>query len=129
MMVVVLVAVVNQIPGSNPAASIFLKMGHSRPLYFRLFNTVLIQWIVNKIVDVRIQTSDLWCRKQPLYQLSPNHWPPANFLHRHLFHPLNEKCLIDRTGSEPQTSGLSSNCWTLTTLHPLRTSLSSREIG
>ena len=50
----------------------FLKNGPIPPffLYFRLFNTVLIQFIVNKIANVWIRTA---FRKRPLYQLSHNH--------------------------------------------------------
>ena len=49
-------------------------MGHFRPLflYFRLFNTSNI-----KFADDWNQTADLWCCKEPLYQLSHNH---CNFI-------------------------------------------------
>ena len=48
-------------------------MGYSRPLflYFCLFKTVdLKQWSI-KI----FRTTDLWCQKRPLRQLSHNHCP------------------------------------------------------
>ena len=49
-------------------------MGHFWPLflYFRLFNTGNI-----KFADDWNQTADLWCCKEPLYQLSHNH---CNFI-------------------------------------------------
>ena len=59
MMVVVLVAVVNQIPGSNPAASIFLKMGHSRPLYFRLVWRFEKEAIEKKIAKITKMLLDI----------------------------------------------------------------------
>ena len=57
----------------------FLKMGHSRPLFFlycRLFNTVNSKEMFNiNFVDDWIQKVDLWNRKHPLYQLSHNPCP------------------------------------------------------
>ena len=44
-------------------------MGHSRSLYFFLFNTIVFV----KILDDWIWTAALWCWKRPLYQLSLNH--------------------------------------------------------
>ena len=42
------------------------------PLFF--FFVVLVQLIVNvKVDDDSIRTTDLWCQKRPLYQLSHNH--------------------------------------------------------
>ena len=59
---------------------ILLKVGHSRPLfiYFCLFNTVDSKQVnifnIN-FADDWIWTADLWYWKQPLYQLSHNHFP------------------------------------------------------
>ena len=51
------------------------EMGHSRPL-FSLFSSVQYSWqMFKKFVDDWIWTADLWCWKQPLYQLSHNHCP------------------------------------------------------
>ena len=45
-------------------------------LYFCLFNTVDCKQMFNiNFEDDWIRTTDLWCRKQPLYQLSHNHYP------------------------------------------------------
>ena len=41
-----------------------------------VFSTYFNEQLKDKIfVDVGIQTADLWCRYQPLYQLSHNHFP------------------------------------------------------
>ena len=55
----------------------FFKLGHSCDLFlhFRLFDTVLIQLIINEIVDDWIRTTYLWCQTLPLYQLRHNHCP------------------------------------------------------
>ena len=39
----------------------------------------LMQLIVNNISDDWIRTTDLWCRKRPLYQLRHNHCPKSYF--------------------------------------------------
>ena len=43
-------------------------------LYFCLFNTVDSKQMFNNFADDWIQTADLWYWKQPLYQLSHNHF-------------------------------------------------------
>ena len=56
----------------------FLKMGHSRPLffYFRLFYKQLtVNKCSIKVADDWIRTQVLWCRKRPLCQLRHNHFP------------------------------------------------------
>ena len=66
----------------RPLGALFInKLSHSRPLflYFRLFNTVLIQLIANKIAANWIRIADLWCPKRLLYQLSHNHCPNTSF--------------------------------------------------
>ena len=45
-------------------------------LYFRLFNTVNRTYFAHDW----IRTADLWCGKQPLYQLRHNHFPSKTFL-------------------------------------------------
>ena len=54
--------------------SFFQKIGHFRPLYLCLS----VQWIENYFDDDWVQTTDLWCRKRLLYQLSHNHCPPRD---------------------------------------------------
>ena len=50
----------------------FSKTGHSRSLfsYFHLFNTVDSQKMF--ILNDSMQTANLWCQRQPLWQLSHN---------------------------------------------------------
>ena len=50
-------------------------MGHSQPLflYFRLFYSIIIGRL--NFADVGMRTSDLWCRKRPLYQLIHHQCP------------------------------------------------------
>ena len=62
----------------------FFKMGHSRPLFliFRLFNTVDSKQMVKiNFAHDGIRTAYLWCRKQPLCQLSHNHCPTVCLLY------------------------------------------------
>ena len=57
-------------------------MRHSRPLfrYFRIFDSVDSKQMFNiKFARELIRTVDLWCQKQPLYQLGHNHCPPNIF--------------------------------------------------
>ena len=56
---------------------VFLKMGHSRPLflYFCLFSTVDSKHSIKIFADDWIRTMALWNWKRPLYQLSHNHCP------------------------------------------------------
>ena len=46
-----------------------------------LFSFFYIQTIVSNFPDDRIRTSDLWCRKWPLYQLCQSHLPLFMFLY------------------------------------------------
>ena len=64
-------------------------MDHSRPLflYFRLFNTVGSEQFNINFANDGIRTSDPWCRKRLLCQLSHNHCPKA-FLNK-LFHTIS----------------------------------------
>ena len=58
-------------------------LGLSRPLssLFSSFQqSFLIQLIETKFADGWIRIADLWCLKQPLYQLSHSHCPKTTFL-------------------------------------------------
>ena len=58
-------------------------MGHSLPLFlcFRLFNSVNIKQLFNKsFANDWIRTTDLWCWRRLLYQLSHNHCPSTVIL-------------------------------------------------
>ena len=70
-------------------------MGHSQPLflYFCLFYLITIcRW---NLADVGDWTADLWCQKQPLYQLS-NHHCPTNYLLSRLLGAVLKPCFIQR---------------------------------
>ena len=62
----------------------FKKEGHSRPLF--IYFVFSIQLIINKqMFNINFAndwswTADLWYRKQPLYQLSHNHFPIVFYL-------------------------------------------------
>ena len=49
------------------------------PASFSLFSSFPFQCTIGRFnfADVGIQTADLWCRKQPLYQLSHHHCPKS----------------------------------------------------
>ena len=63
---------------SNQSYVLFLKIGHSRPLflYFCLFYKQLtVNKCSIKVADDWIRTQVLWYQKRPLCQLRHNHWP------------------------------------------------------
>ena len=54
----------------------------SIPASFYLFSSLLLFYCTigrKNFAGVRIQTADFWCRKQPFYHLSQNHWPVLLF--------------------------------------------------
>ena len=66
-----------------PMNHLFLKMGHSRPLflYFCLFYKQLtVNKCSIKVADDWIRTWVLWYRKRPLCQLRHNHCPNESFV-------------------------------------------------
>ena len=83
-------------------AKLFLKSGPFAAsfLYFFLSIQFSIQFIVNKIANDWIQTTDLWYRKELLYQLHHNHCPvglfekPLNGKETKLFFKINKTILF-----------------------------------
>ena len=61
--------------------SIFLNGPFPASFFFIFIFSMsfLMQLIVNNISDDWIRTTDLWCRKRPLYQLRHNHCPKSYF--------------------------------------------------
>ena len=60
---------------------LFLKKIGPFPASFFFILVFSIQLIVQiNFADDWIRTADLWCRKQPLYQLHHNHFPNDYFL-------------------------------------------------
>ena len=74
----------------------FWKMGHSRPLFslFSSFQHNCQLQMFDKSLPIR--TADLWCRRQPLYRLSHNHWPffQGNPLPKSIKVTVSKKCFL-----------------------------------